>query len=227
MVSFIIPLKIILLLSAQQMPQSLSSYMAFGTLNEWVVFLSLMTVCAYLVSIGFFYCAKVATRRGSQKVRASRQSEEESWSSRKTREVVLFYKLFSESLADFILAAICLCVVGLVNVKVFFFILAVLLAVLFVLSFLYRYDALRDVFFGDKSNFLVQYVCQGAFFAIFLFMIFNYLLWTPIDPILAMVTLIVSRRMVSASERFFKKITRINKLDHRAVAALDLKRVAL
>src|SRR5690554_2767476 len=111
-ISFIIPLKLILLLSGQQIPQSLSPYMAFGTLKEWVLLLSFMTVLAYLMSIGFFYCAKVATRKGSQAVRTVRLHDEETWSARKMREVVLFYKLFSESLADFILVAICFSVVA-------------------------------------------------------------------------------------------------------------------
>lgn len=224
MISFIIPLKLILLLSGQQIPQSLSPYMAFGTLKEWVLLLSFMTVLAYLMSIGFFYCAKVATRKGSQAVRTVRQHDEEAWSSRKMREVVLFYKLFSESLADFILVAICFSVVAVVNAKVVGFLTVMLAAMLLLLSLIYRNDGLRELLLERKSSFFIQYVCQVFFFAVFLFMIFDYLLWTPIDPILAMVTLIVSRRMASAAERFFKKFSRINKMNGRAVSALQLER---
>ncbi|USZ51570.1 hypothetical protein [Halomonas sp. DN3] len=223
-VSFIIPLKIILLLSADHIPQSLAPYMVFGTLHQWVIILSFMTVFTYLLSIFFLYCSKVAVRKGGQTVRGVRQKDEKTWSSAKTRDVVVHYKMFSESLSDFILSAICFSALVFVNIKVSTFIVVLVFLIVGVFSWMYRNLYLRRVVFGLKYKFLVEYTCQGTFFAIFLFMIFDYLLWSPINPILAMITLIVSRRMMSASDRFIKKLVRLQVVEKKAVTALMLER---
>lgn len=224
--SFIIPIKIILLLSASSIPDKLTAYMVVGTLNEWILFLAGMTVVTYLLSVGCAFIFRKNTKYGADAIKSMRQEKEKKWNVKKSREITNLYKTSCESLADFALLFLCLTALAFFNQKVAFVFLAAVVTFFLILCFFESLDRVKHAeILQKKYPIIIHVMFSMSFFIVFIFMIFDYMYFSPIDALSAIISLVLGRRLTMASEKFFKRIIRLMLMKERVGRVLMLDEV--
>lgn len=223
--SFIIPIKIILLLSSSSIPEKLTSYMVVGTLNEWILFLAVMTVVTYLLSVSCAFFFRKSAKQGADAIKLKRQEKEPQWNVRKSREIMNLYKTSCESLADLVLLLLCLAALVFFNQKVALVFLAAVSLFLLFLFFFESMDQTRNTaVLQKKYPIIIHVMFSMSFFVVFIFMIVDYMYFSPIDPLSAIISLILGRRLTMASEKFFKRVVRLMLMKERVGRVLMLEK---
>lgn len=207
LIGFLLPLKVILLLSSETIPHYFPSFMAAFGRERLIILLSISSVLFYF---GHLICDSLVTRFSDQGAELLVQRSRKMTIFERQDEVASKgYLRFSQAFAGICFTAVCLC-----GMFVFYAKLALLIVSYFVvfLFFSVVICVLNPSFrmsLADGLGSLPKFMAGLGFLMAFSFIVVDYLYFEPAGVLVSVVVLILSRQLFSKSANVLRDVAEL------------------
>lgn len=194
LLSMLLPLKILMLLGAEGIPAVFPSFFSSFEHDTLIVMLCLLAVSSYITHMIASKAVNLISDYSANKLLAS--SEKLIIFENQDYIAVNAYKKYAEALASLCFTIAALSVIGALYKELLFFIFLIIILLTSVCMLLARLRPVREKLTDSSSGFY-NILSMVIFFSIFAFIIVDYVVFLPPSFLVMLVTVILSRQMLS------------------------------
>ncbi|MDR5860828.1 hypothetical protein FZZ93_15210 [Halomonas eurihalina] len=204
----LLPLKVVILLGSDGVPRYFPTFLAELNRDLLIAGLSLATLCFFLVHLVSERIVTWVTVLGTSRLLV------------KSHKMILFenqdqvaaggYQRYSRALAGGVFIGLAMCGLGWFYPEVAMVIIGYIVVVLLLLSVLHRYNATVREKLETKLRDLLNVVGGIGFFVAFAFLVLDFIVFDPPGVIVAIVTLILSRQIMTRATGLVADLAALN-----------------
>lgn len=207
MISFLLPLKIIMLLGSSETPDYIPQWMSIYGYDTLIISLSFLVILFYLIHRFSERTIEKLVVSGSTKLLAHTKKS----SLFENQEQVAFntYMKYSKAFGGFVFVLIVLVGLALIYEKLFLFLLGYIILSLSIIVNLVSFSEKFYIYLEDKTSLVFNLFSSLGFFSVFLFMVYDLLSGTELNFIIILISLILSRQVLTQLQSCIQNIKSI------------------
>jgi len=212
-----LPLKIIIIMGSDSIPSFMQGYITMETRDTWLVWLTIITVGLYLLTIIIDTYAKKIIRENNKKITATFGRTPSGESSQREEEHV--FLLFCRSYADLIIFILGALVFLLLKPLLWLSMLLVITLQLLLFLSLLKKESCKAI---SKLKFMIKYhvddffayLSTVNFLFVFLLLITEYLITDNTNAVFSILCLLIARRMSNAIKKLARTTIKLEENRH-------------